>query len=59
MEKLSGYISGSTLNLSVDNIQEFKKLLDEVIEKQEALNNVVQKLNRFNLRITFSESHSE
>lgn len=51
--KLNGYITNDTLNISVDNLGELKKLIDDVKEKEKALQDAVHKLSSFDLKIKF------
>ena len=52
LEKHS-YISGDQLNISVENMPELKQLIDDVIKKEKALQQAVQKLNCYQLQLTF------
>lgn len=51
IEKIDGYISGDTINLNVQNIDEFKELIVQIKEKEKELNELVFKLSRFDLKI--------
>jgi len=51
IEKIDGYISGDTINLNVQNIDEFKELIAQIKEKEKELNELVFKLSRFDLKI--------
>ena len=51
IEKIDGYISGNTINLNVQNIEEFKELIAQIKEKEKELNELVFKLSRFDLKI--------
>lgn len=52
-KKINGYITNDTLNISIDNLGELKDLVDDVKEKEKALQEAVQKLSRFDLKIKF------
>ncbi|MEQ3038956.1 hypothetical protein [Thomasclavelia ramosa] len=47
------YISGNQLNIGVENMPELKQLIDDVIEKEKALQKAVHKLNCYQLQLTF------
>lgn len=51
IEQIDGYISGDTINLNVQNINEFKVLIAQIKEKEKELNELVFKLSRFDLKI--------
>ncbi len=48
---IDGYITGDTINLSVQNVDELKNLIFKIQEKEKELNELVFKLYRFNLKI--------
>ena len=50
---LNGYITNDILNVSVENLGELKELIDDIKEKEKALQEAVQKLSRFDLKIKF------
>lgn len=54
IEKIDGYISGNTINLNVQNIEEFRVLIAQIKEKEKELNDLVLKLYRFDLKIKLS-----
>ena len=56
IEQIDGYISGDTINLNVQNINEFKVLIAQIKEKEKELNELVFKLYRFNLKIKLNIS---
>lgn len=51
IKQIDGYISGDTINLNVQNIDEFKILISQIKEKEKELNELVFKLSRFDLKI--------
>lgn len=56
MEKLenNSYISGDKLIINVDNMPELKLLIDDVMEKEKALHEAVQRLDNYHLHLTFT-----
>lgn len=51
IKKIDGYISGDTINLNVQNLDEFRNLVTQIKEKEKELNDLVSQLYRFDLKI--------
>lgn len=47
-------IVGNKLNINVDNLGELKSLIEDVKHKEKALRDAVQKLETFQLEISFT-----
>ncbi len=56
MKELNAFIRKSTLNISVDNLDDLKTLIQNVKNKQDELNDAVNQLNYFDLKITFQQN---
>ena len=58
-KSIDGYISNDTINLNVQNLEEFKELILEIREKEKELNDLVTKLYRFDLKIKLNITSSQ
>lgn len=53
MNSLEGYISGSTLRISVSNLPEFAELIRKAEEEADALHKTLHQLSCFDLNVKF------
>lgn len=56
MENLNAFIRKTTLNISVDNFDDLKILIQNIKNKQDELSDAVNQLNNFNLAISFNQT---
>ena len=59
VNEINGYISQDTMHLNVENLHEFNNLIEEIKAKEKELNNLINKLAKFDLKIKLSVSTSD
>ena len=53
MKELDAFICGPALHISINNIPEFKELLEQAEKEATALQKTIQQLRSFDLKVSF------